>query len=248
MPTRFLLILLLFFTHGRLALYADSYANGAQALVGVFWYDGTLFLPRDRFLLSEDGYGRVPGTDFQKLDKADRELVEASINLLEEARLVFSGVLYGWKFYYRPSDKFKQVKEIFTLEPIAEIQVGDPNLEPLAVDHQNGSLLRMHARYYLGEKDQHHLAFRSSPSLLFASGQGNADMVSNFEGRKEAIRQSVKEAIRAYQRKRMHAKPESLSGIVFLEKPPRVYLKSGKFVADTRILFQVTSTKKYLLP
>ncbi len=222
--------------------------NGRDALVGVFWYDGTLFFPQDRYLMSEGGYGTVSSEQFQAMNPKDKEMIEAAANLLEEARYVFSGVLYGWRFHYQPSDKLRNVKEVFRLEPIAQIPVGDPNLEPLSSDQKGISLLRLQVRYHLTSKDMNHLAFRSSPSLLFSTGMGSGSIQENFAGRKEAIEQSVKEAIRNHQRKRLHAKPQILSGVAYLEQPPRVFLKSGKFWADSRVLFQLKTVKQYFLP
>lgn len=228
--------------------HAEMYRDGHNALIGVFWYDGTLFFPPNRYLMAGGGYGTVSSEDFQKMNPKDKEMVEASANLLEEARLVFSGILYGWRFFYQPGDRARNVKEVFNLEPIAEIPHGDPNLVPVAADQKGTTLLRLSVRYHLGERDARHMDFRSSPSLSFSTGKGSASMETNFFGRKEAIENSIKEAIRNHQRKRMHAKPQSLSGIVYLEEPPRIYIKSGQFYADSRILFQVTATKKYFLP
>lgn len=228
--------------------YSATFENGKDALVAVFWYDGTLFFAPNRYLMSEGGYGTVSSKDFQELNGRDKEAVEAIANLLEEARLVFSGIIYGWRFFYQPSDRLRNVKEVFRLEPIAQIQTGDRNLEPLSSEQKGTSLVRLRVRYHLGAKDAQHIAFRSSPSLLFSTGKGSAGMESNFAARKEAIENSVKEAIRSHQRKRMHAKPQSLSGVVYLEEPPRVYLNSGQFIADSKVLFLLMATKKYFLP
>ena len=49
--------------------------------------------------------------------------------LLDEAVFVLSGMVYGFRFDYAPSDPTRRVAEQFELEPYAEIVRGDPRLE-----------------------------------------------------------------------------------------------------------------------
>ena len=52
----------------------------------------------------------------------------AEKKLLEEGRVLFSGMIYGWTFTYIPGDKARQVQESFVLTPVAEIPWGSPRL------------------------------------------------------------------------------------------------------------------------
>ncbi|MEW5816327.1 MAG: hypothetical protein AB1798_13130, partial [Spirochaetota bacterium] len=51
--------------------------------------------------------------------------------ILEEAQFVFSGMMYGFKFQYTPSDKTRRVDEIYFVEPVSQIPWGDKGLKIL---------------------------------------------------------------------------------------------------------------------
>ncbi len=52
----------------------------------------------------------------------------AEKTLLEQARVLLSGMVYGWSFSYIPGDKARRVEESFVLTPLAQIPWGSPRL------------------------------------------------------------------------------------------------------------------------
>src|SRR5208337_3979353 len=55
-------------------------------------------------------------------------VAKAERAVLEEARVLLSGMVYGWSFDYIPASRVREVSESFTLTPVAQIPWGSPRL------------------------------------------------------------------------------------------------------------------------
>jgi hypothetical protein len=102
---------------------------GAELVIGQtilneeFWYDLQPEL---------EGWETVQGKEqFPDLHTLSKD--EMFNRILEEARYVFSGMVYGFIFSYTPYDRSRGVEEEFLLEPYQWIQRGDPNLQVFGV-------------------------------------------------------------------------------------------------------------------
>lgn len=180
----------------------------------------------------------VAGTEYPQSDD------EAARFALEEAQYVFSGMIYGFTFRYTPYDASRQVEEIFELEPVHSIPWGDENLRVTGgrVDRE---YYRAEALYELRDFQQQRLEYWSSNTFPSATGTGSGDIFIGREGKYDAIRQAVKEAIRNYLRPRVFNKPREITGEAVLSDVPYIIIDAGGYHAKVRVKLQVRDVHPY---
>ncbi len=165
--------------------------------------------------------------------------------ILEEARYVLSGMVYGFTFSYTPYDKGRRVEEEFLLEPYHWIQRGDPNLFVAEV-RVEGSRVYVRVRYALRDFQEAWYQGLRSNVLPAASGTGEAPFYQGPEGRMKALQEGIKNAIREYARTVMYNKPQTLKGLIVLDAAPRMLLDSGLYKAVVnRAILRLEEVKRY---
>lgn len=158
----------------------------------------------------------------------------AAKRALEEARFVFSGMIFGFRFIYTPSDRTRQVKEIFNLELLHQIPWGDPGLIPRDVmPRENQFIFRI--RYNLSDHHIYRLESWMSNIHPVSSGIGESVVAFGYKEKLTAIREGVKAAIRSYGREGTLNKPREMSGEVLLVEPPYIVLDGGSYLAKVKI-------------
>jgi len=183
---------------------------------------------------------RVP--DDQKLDA-----------LLEEMQQVFSGMVYGWSFTYRPADKDRRVAEALDVVLLGRIvgTTGDPKTaRAMAVatrlDEQTG-VLTVSFRYYMPAFEVARRQAWGSFNLEQAAGVGSSPVVDRLESRIEALRQAIKQAVRNLLRPKVYNRPQEIRGEALLREVPRYFLQSGQYVCSARFQMRILSVREYPL-
>lgn len=147
------------------------------------------------------------------------ERQEAAINqLLEDARWVFSGMIYGFNILWKPFSPERDTKETLEIQPIGIIPRGDPRLQVISAVWED-EILYILLEYQPDETQQRHLEAWKSQALPFAVGSGKASL---FEDKpyKTAMEQAVREAMRSYFRARYYSRPRLIRGKAgFLDFP-----------------------------
>lgn len=169
---------------------------------------------------------------------------EAIRRTLEEARFVFSGMIYGFRFRYTPSDSARQVEEIFELEPIAELPWGDPNLI-VKSSRVEGNRLYVRVAYRLREFQEARKASWRSNTLTGAEAYGEARIYDGYRARFEAIRSGIKTALREHFRQVVYNKPKEISGDLVLDRQPELGLRSAMYAARVEIRFRTRTILPY---
>jgi hypothetical protein len=206
-------------------------AAGGDVLDALFWSDldpppGSLELP---------GPAEVPPAPQLTADVARR--------LLERARLVFSGMVYGHRFRYVPADSRRQVTELFQLEPIAEVPWGQQRLTVVnAYADGDRFVSRLRLRLEFAER-AHRDAWRSNrvPAST-ATGVGNRFL--GEEGRRVALQDAIKNAIREQLRTTM-TKPREIVGEVLIWEAPTTTSDAGRFHTTATVKVIVDSVVPY---
>jgi len=183
---------------------------------------------------------RVP--DQQKLDA-----------LLEEMHTVFSGMIYGWSFTYRPVAPERGVSEALDVVPLGRIlgTTGDPaTARALAVstrlDEESGTLTVLF-RYYMPPFEASRRLAWASTNLEQSAGVGKAKAVDRLESRLDALRQAVKEAVRNLLRPRVHNRPQEIKGEALLRQVPLYSLQSGQYVCSAKFQIRIIRVREYPL-
>ena len=203
----------------------DAYSLDTDpVLSGDFWVEV------DPFVETETGYQLTA-------DQARRRL-------LEEARYIFSGIIYGFDFVYTPSDAMRKVDEIFTFEAVAQIPWGDPALS-IVETWVEGNLFRGNLRYYPSDHQLRWLDMMQSNIYHNATGRGSASMFSGVSAKYDAVAEAAKEAIHGHLRQRIFNKPKEVRGRVALTGAPYIIIDAGEYVAKVDIRIDVDEIIPY---
>ena len=181
---------------------------------------------------------------FKTEEKYPLEQEEAYLRILEEARYVFSGIMYGFTFVYTPYDSGREVEEIFAIEATASIPWGDPALS-IAETRVEGNLLFALVRYYPAEHQLRWLRMMESNIYDNATGRGGADLFRGPASKYEAIIEAAKEGIRQYLRSRIFNKPKEVNGKIVFADVPYVIIDGGKYVAKVSVRIDIDEIIPY---
>jgi len=169
---------------------------------------------------------------------------EAIRRTLEEARLVISGMIYGFDLRYTPSDRARNVAEELVIEPRTRIPAGDRALRVLQVRTSENKYF-VHIRYDLAEHQQRRMQAWGSNTLSSAGGRGTAPLQQGYRGKFESFNQAIKNALREYLRPRYKNKPSRIQAAVALKEPPYTVIDAGGYHSKVRIKIDVREVRPY---
>lgn len=164
--------------------------------------------------------------------------------MLEEARYVFGGMIYGFRFRYVPSDRRRSVAEEFELEPVAEMRFGDPRLSVLSTREED---FRLHGRfeYRLADFQRSRRAGWLSSDIPSVGGEGEEPMWEGHSARLPAVEDAIRLALRGLLRTMTDNKPREARGSLVLLEAPRIYITSGAYRARVDIKVKVDEMRQY---
>ena len=165
-----------------------------------------------------------------------RELADA------EARFLLSGMIYGYRFSYRPLDRERGVAEEFLLEPVASLP--QERVEPVDVRGRGSRLLLLY-RYYPTKEEHLRVSSWLSAAIPSVLGYGEERFVLGHAGKMTAYENALKSAVREYARPRIRNKPRRLEGELLLIDTPSVGVQAGKYTAKMRLKIDLTEAEAY---
>lgn len=156
-----------------------------------------------------------------------KEAVEA---LVEEARYIFSGIIYGFAFKYTPANRKTKRMEAWILTPVSMIPVGDPSLK--SHDAQIiGNQLDIHFTYSLSEEQRHRRKRWNTVEFPTISGVGIADAFIETERLQKSIEDALKRGVHNHYSSFLFHKPRTITGWVALTSPPIISFSEGQYTA-----------------
>ena len=167
----------------------------------------------------------------------------AARRLLERARVVFSGMVYGHRFRYVPGDARRHVAEQFELTPVAELPWGQGRLSVVDT-YTEGDRLVGRLRLRLGTAERAHRDAWGSNSVAEGTGSGDGNRFLGEEGRQAALEAAIRDAVRNVLRDQI-TKPREISGQVLLWTPPSTVADAGRFRTTTSIKLIVDRVVPY---
>lgn len=159
-----------------------------------------------------------------------------------EARFLLSGMIYGYRFSYRPSDRERGIGEEFTVEAVGEVDA--ERLVPVDVRGRENRVLLLY-RYYPGREEHLRISSWLSAAVPSVIGYGEERYVLGHEGKMEAYRQALKEAVREHLRPRVRNKPRRIEGELFLIDTPSVGVQAGKYTVRMRLKISLRKVDSY---
>ncbi len=196
-------------------------------------------------LLSLEVWCELQPMDFERPDADDSvSQQEAFLRLFEEARQVVSGMIYGYRFTYVPSDKTRGVSELFEVVPVAEIRQGDKNLRLVSRDVADN---RLYGRftYSLEEFQQRRRESWRTIALPAESGRGEGRLPLGEEGKKTARETALREAIRNLLRPQIFNKPREIRGEAVLIDCPHTAIAAATYIATIKVKIDIKEIVPY---
>jgi hypothetical protein len=168
----------------------------------------------------------------------------AEKSLLEGARVLMSGMVYGWTFTYTPGDKTRRVEESFVLEPVAQIPWGSPRLRVLETEVSDKRLWGR-VSYALDDEESRRRAAWDSNVADLSTGLGTAALQHGPGARMESLESAIRDAIRRSLDTRYLNKPREITGELVLWTDPLVVARSGTYTTTATIKLLVRELIPY---
>ena len=164
--------------------------------------------------------------------------------VLEEARTLLSGLVYGWTFSWTPSDAARKVADRFDLVPVAEIPWGS---DRLVVRQTRVEEARLFAQVFYTMNPAEQLRRESGAGAVVdaATGIGEAPAMKGRQAKAEALANAIKDAVRNQLHTRILNKPRQIRGEVVLWDDPQVWVASGAYHAVAKIRLRVVEIVPY---
>ena len=210
-------------------LYADSYSgsetNEALVMRAPVW----VFLEPQPGVMDNDTQGtRLP---------PQQALIELSKTIME-------GMTYGWKFFYTPFDKRRQVAEEFELTPLQSIPSNDNRLSVTELRPQY-PYLYCWAEYRVIDAIALHRMECARINYITAKGSGSAERKLEIDGVRQAYREAALAAVRGYLRKNIKNKPKAVIGEMLIKDNPRLSVSGGKFSTQLTVYLYIKEVIPY---
>ena len=175
----------------------------------------------------------------------EAEPFDYSINRIKTvSEFLINGMVYGWNFYYTPSDKLRTVKEYFETEPINTVDYTQNPIvykKPLVIENK----LHSWAEYL--RTDQQKWTFSQWNSIQTKKGQGRGagKLSSGFDGIIEATNNAIIDGIRKYYRGIIKNKPKEIDGKLIISAAPRIGIIEGQYIVELDFFLETDRIIKY---
>jgi len=169
---------------------------------------------------------------------------QAEHTLLEEARVLLSGMVYGWSFDYIPTNRMRQVGESFTLTPIAQIPWGSPRLRVIETETVD-TRLWARASYSMDDAESARRASWESSTADLSQGEGKSGVMNGPDAKTQSFQDAVRDAIRMDLRTRYLDAPRQIRGDVVLWEDPMAAVRSGMYRTVVKVKIVVRELVPY---
>ena len=177
------------------------------------------------------------------------EIPAAGRRALEELALFFSGMVYGWSFYYDIGERARRIEENLELEQIGSVQFGDPALRVTESEIRDMRLW-IWADYHLDEGSQRRMDVWRTGTVRNAQAMGySPSYIEEYPGwialKKMALEDAAKTAIRAMLQGSERNRPKAALGFISLSSFPRYFIDGGRWAASARFRVQINEIIPY---
>lgn len=154
------------------------------------------------------------------------------------------GMAYGWKFSYTPSDKGRDVKEVFQIIPIENSKIRKELITIKEVKIKYPYVYSW-AEYPLSIYEVERHSSWLSLKYKTIKGVGEGKRKEETKGVKEAYTNAIKNAIMKYAKKQIKNKPKEIVGEVLIKSSPRLFCTSGLFKAEVELYINIKEIIPY---
>ena len=163
----------------------------------------------------------------------------------EDARWIFSGMIYGFDVLWIPSARSRNIAEVLELSPKAMISQNDPAMR-LLYSTQDKDFV-----YFVMEYRPDHTQLRRIRAWQRAgnpvSGGNGVSMAGQQDSRQSAVREAIKNSIHTWLRARVFNKPQEIRGHLALVDFPVFNLMRSDIRATVRVSMEFEAVKAYTI-
>ena len=169
---------------------------------------------------------------------------KAERSVLEEARVLLSGMVFGWSFDYTPANSARGVAESFTLTPTAQIPWGNPRMRVVETEVAEEKLWAR-VMYSMDDAETaRHVSWASATSLL-SQGEGRASVTKGPAAKALSFQDAMRNAIRLALHDRYPEAPRQVLGDVVLWDDPQSWVRSGLYRTSVEVRIMVREVVPY---
>ncbi|MCX7655071.1 MAG: hypothetical protein N2Z76_00900 [Treponemataceae bacterium] len=184
---------------------------------------------------------------------------------LEEAFFTVSAHIYGWRFSYEIGERARKVEEKLELFSEGSIRWGDSGFS-VTDARVEGSVFVLWVEYRPTPEEERRLAFWKSGQALLLQGLGTGSLMGPnpmpeegtaakeenspklpaplpgpwYDGKRQALEDAARTAIRAYLRKTERNRPKEAHGYIALASFPRYWVEGGRWTCQARFRVIIT--------
>jgi hypothetical protein len=172
------------------------------------------------------------------------EIREEAIQLLlEDARWIFSGMIYGFTFRYVPGNSEETFDEVFELTPVSQIHKGDPAMKVQQVlDDTQFLMVLFH--YWPDDYQNRRIRISQGGGFQSSAAVGGVPMMLE-DARTLSLKEAVKQALRSDLRAVIFNRPLEVTGSVYLSGPPVISIRAGEYTSRVKILYRREDLKTF---
>ena len=180
------------------------------------------------------------------VEKPEKDALALPVQKIKEiSPFILSGMVYGWHFEYVPYDKARGVAEYFEFTPLQELSEAEIKSINYAKPWIKDSILNCWVEFRRSDAQIH--IYRGWKSVLHPriKGEGYAKLSEGFEGIQKACGESLKMAVRNYERKWIKTKPKEISGTVFISEAPKIGVDAGRYKVTLDFFMETDKIVEY---
>lgn len=178
----------------------------------------------------------VPARYLEEPVSPDRQTAQRAA--LEEAALVLGGMIYGWDFQYEVGERSRDIDERLVLSERGRVAFADPRLTVTDAEADSHKL-SVWIDYAPDEAQARRLAVWKTGDFKPVKGLGTAPLSAPLEGKRAALEDAARAALRAYLRGTERNRPKEARGAIVLVAEPRYWVESGRWTASARFRLAV---------
>lgn len=180
--------------------------------------------------------------DIKTKEEQKREMIDS---LLEDARWIFSGMIYGFFIQWTPLSIARNVEESLDIQPVALIPRGDPRMKMVKVvfDNEFDYVL---LEYHPDTSQIQRIAAWNSQAYSFSSGIGIASLYLG-ETRRNSMEMAIKNSLGDFLRAREYNKPEKIRARAGLLDFPAITLRDHRLFTSLKMAIDLKSVEHYRL-
>ena len=168
----------------------------------------------------------------------------AHTRALQEAQVYFSGMIYGWSFYYDIGERARGIAEEIELEPLGTIEFGDPSLRATDAQFRDASLY-VWMDYELNEFQKRRIGAWTAGRARNIQAHGYGPLGGPVEEsdwitiKQTALEDAARAGIRAMLRGNERNRPKAVRGFIALAEFPSFWIEAGRWTASARFRVEV---------